>query len=393
VNILHLCQDYAWFKGAYNSFETAFPKQNGYLLLTSKPKSKIRHLQYIKDLVLVSSRNLSKLKASFNSYDLIIIHGFNSPTIAELVLKQDRLNKFIWFIMGAEMYHNEFIYNRPLLGAQTKKLADNIVGSNGGIMNILKTTYRFFRYGSLPPTKSRIKKRKRVIAAAIKKIKWIATFQEEQFALLKELKAINCQASLVHFTYYPLEYVMEGHDISKSKLGENILLGNSSSFTNNHIEAIDLLSNKTLQNRKVFVPLSYGNAEYGKLVTSYGEKKLGPLFKPILEFMPLSEYNKVVESCGFVIMNHYRGQAAGNVISSLYKGCKVFMSEKSTIYKYLRNLGCSIYSVESDLRSEAAFTPLIYSEVENNRKLLEEQLSSSRIISSLKEQIPRVLNL
>src|SRR5699024_9686212 len=55
----------------------------------------------------------------------------------------------------------------------------------------------------------------------------------------------------------------------------NILLGNSASFTNNHLEAIDWLSDLDLTGRKVIIPLNYGNPKLAKNIEEYAIEKLG----------------------------------------------------------------------------------------------------------------------
>ena len=388
MEILHICKDYPWFKGAHELFEIAFPNQNRYVLLTNKPSTSVRHLKGVKDLTLVSDQSFVDFKLGIDKYDLVIIHGFTDGRMADIILEEEHSIPFVWFIMGAEMYQNEYIYDQPIYGEMTKKLMKK--GLFTRVKDELRRVLRFIKHGTKFSQNGSDDLKQR-IALAIKKINWIATFQPEQFDLLRELNAIDPKAKRIHFSYYPLEYIL-GKDKSEDySTGKNILLGNSASFTNNHAEALSIMSRLNLSDRQVFVPLSYGNRDYAKKIISYAHLNMGSNFHPLLDFMPLQDYNKLISSCAYVVMNHYRGQAAGNLIASLYKGCKVFMSERSTIYKYLKNLGCEVFSVEVDLQGQNALSPLTVTQIENNRSLMEQQFNMKIIVDSLKYELPKIL--
>jgi hypothetical protein len=54
--------------------------------------------------------------------------------------------------------------------------------------------------------------------------------------------------------------------------------------------------------------------------------------------MPLPEYRTLLDRVDAGIMNHSRTQAGANVIGLLCRGKRVFMNERSTLYKML-NIG------------------------------------------------------
>lgn len=388
MDILHICQDYAWFQGARELFEIAFPNQNRYFLLTNRPATSVKHLKDIENLTLVSNQSFVDFKLGIDKYDLAIIHGFTDGRIADIVLQGEHSIPFVWFIMGAEMYQNKYIYGEPIYGEMTKKLMKKTLFTS--FKDDLKSFSRFIRQGQKFSQKAREEHKQR-IALAIKKINWIATFQPEQFDLLRELNAINLKAKRIHFSYYPLEYILGGDNSDGYPSNTNILLGNSASFTNNHAEALSALSRLDLSSRKVIIPLSYGNRSYANKVIAYAKKEIGESYHPLLTFVPLKEYNDLISTCTFVVMNHYRGQAAGNVIAAISKGCKVFMSKRSTIYNYLRNLGCEVFSVEEDLQGQNALSPLTVAQIENNRSVMEQQLNMKIIVDSLKKELPKIL--
>ena len=97
---------------------------------------------------------------------------------------------------------------------------------------------------------------------------------------------------------------------------------------------------------------------------------MGGKSEPITDFMPLEAYLKLLSQCGFVIMNHVRQQALGNIISMLYLGSRIFLREESPVYKDLSAYGFALNTVQQlDSNPEHLRTPLSIEERENNRQL------------------------
>lgn len=131
--------------------------------------------------------------------------------------------------------------------------------------------------------------------------------------------------------------------------GPDILLGNSATPANNHVEALARLREFDLQGRRVFAPLSYGQMEYADRVIRLGAAWLGDAFVPLRDFMSVAEYNRKIASCGTVIMNHVRQQALGTVCAALYKHARVYLRPESVLYRYLTKQGIIVRSfVELD---------------------------------------------
>ncbi len=62
------------------------------------------------------------------------------------------------------------------------------------------------------------------------------------------------------------------NDINAKVKGHNILLGNSSNMTGNHLDALDILKSKGIGRRKIICPLSYGDPKCAVLIGKYGVK-------------------------------------------------------------------------------------------------------------------------
>lgn len=130
--------------------------------------------------------------------------------------------------------------------------------------------------------------------------------------------------------------------------GVNILAGNSASATNNHIELFDLIRDQVdLTGRKVVAPLSYGDPHYRDQVTDYGIKTLGEAFMPLTDFMPVEQYLETIRSCGFVMMNHLRQQALGNVCMAMLMGAKVYLNSGNPLGSWLATRGAVFGNIEN----------------------------------------------
>lgn len=180
----------------------------------------------------------------------------------------------------------------------------------------------------------------------------------------------NFSARFIPLNYYSKEDVfLRGenlHDLS----GKDILLGNSASSTNNHIEAMRVLSNLGMSGRKVIVPLSYGDLDYQKKLLKAGEELLGEAFFPLTEFVTIQEYNQIVSSCGNVMMNHVRQQAIGNISAALLRGGKVFLRQENPIYHYYTRLGVKLFPIGTDITLQHFDTELNQIDVDKNKELM-----------------------
>ncbi len=112
-----------------------------------------------------------------------------------------------------------------------------------------------------------------------------------------------------------------------------ILIGNSSTETNQHFKVFNKLEIYKNENIEIFVPLSYGDFKYGMQVMKIGYKIFGDKFKPIIDFMNEQDYYKFLSTIDIGIFNHNRQQGMGNIITLLGMGKKVYMNPEVTTYE------------------------------------------------------------
>lgn len=383
-SIVHIATDQKFIDSAYDIYERAFPGENKFIILLDEDVSDVKYLSSERNYTFIKAVDnfITEIKPLIKGSSLIVFHGLETPQglIANNIDKNGA--KFLWNVFGHEVYNNYEIVKNDYYGSKTY---DKFIFSYFRILRIIARPF-FYRLIKGTPQPNVIKRN------SIKRMDYLGAPYEEELNKYKELKIVNDDIELVNFTYYPMNIVIEKK--SGFVKSDNILLGNSASYTNNHLEAIEILKKLDYKNRDIITPLSYGNHEYGSQLVEIGKQNLGENFKPLIEFLPLSEYQKILQNCGIVIMNHYRQQAVGNVMNALYLGAKVYLSNRNTLYHYLKRIECHIYCIEEDLvpENQSVFDLLSKKQMIENRNILKRELSLERVINELKQKLTPVLN-
>ena len=158
-----------------------------------------------------------------------------------------------------------------------------------------------------------------------------------------------------------------------------IIIGNSATETNQHKEIIDWMTDYMDRNIEVYVPLSYGNKQYKEQIIEYGYDKLGEKFFPLVDFMDIYSYTKLLSSMDIGIFNNNRQQALGNINVMLAMGKKLYLRKDTSMWESYCKEGYVIFSV-SDARflSFQEFTHFSVKDAEANEKLSDRENKAER---------------
>lgn len=396
--ILHISKDEKFIKSAITIFDYAAPGINKYVIWTQDNQEKIPSFFYH---FKVNNNNhiesFPKKQKIFNSKSNCGVEKNVNIEFAyygteEFFKKIGDLSKY-----KAIIFHS-LIYNHAKLAVIIKKVIDvPMVWIPFGyeVHNMLpefKTKDFHAKVTNAHQSKSlkdvvflllnRFKANK--IREGIKIVNYCAISINDEFELYKT--KINFNAKLIWFSYYPLDVLIKNKNVKPN--GNNILIGNSSTPTNNHIESFELLSKLNLENRNIIVPLSYGNKKYGDIIVKKGKSYFGDEIRFIRTFLPINEYNEILSSCEVVIMNHTRQQAFGNILSALSFGATLYLNEKSSIYSYLNRIGIFFYSTNSlkDITNMKIPT-LNEHQLYSNQKIISNLYSFNNITLNVKQFI------
>jgi dTDP-N-acetylfucosamine:lipid II N-acetylfucosaminyltransferase len=380
IKILHITIDDKFIDSANRQFERIYPGSNKFYIII---RDNGYPLQYIKmqpnfELLPENNKSLTKILNEIKDYDLVVFHGLDDFR-CKIVLRSDNSVKFLWSLWGYEIYNFTRFFKNNIYGDQTKKVFKNLIQKSlkRRLTDLIK---------DIP---GQFKKTNRF--KAIKKIKYFGFPYEEEFTSLNNLKLLN--AAYVRFTYYPLEHIISDHENVKIS-GSNILVGNSATTSNNHLEVFEKLKCLSLGERKVIVPLSYGSNNYRDEILKLKTKILPRNFQPLVDFYGINEYNNIIRTCSVFIMNSYRQQGIGNIFAMLWMGARVYLDERNTTYTYLKRKKLSVFSISNDLvpSNENIFKPLDLAEIERNREILRKELSEDILKKELKSQIDKIVN-
>lgn len=287
--------------------EKFIPGKSSYIVLTGKSG-----LKYIRstssDIAVIRYHELSSKKIHENLQEdsVVIFHSFDDLLFPLINSLPERAKK-VWLFWGSDGYtalrrstylsfrSNQFMYPRSVIGVAKFTLSriksSLILNENLRVQNI------------------------------IRKMDYCATWVDEDYVLAKKF---NPSLRRLYFSYFTTELMKLDELQLQDRNLENILVGNSGAPTNNHVEALTYLKSINFEG-KIYCPLSYGQSQlYIKNVCALGYKFFGGKFLPLLDFLPLNEYQEIINNCGIVWMNHKRQQAGGNLLTA-------FLTQKAVI--------------------------------------------------------------
>ena len=304
-----------------------------------------------------------------NNFDAVILHNF-AVIPPSIILKIPKKIKVFWFGWGYDIYN--FPADKPFLKWNLyKPLTTKYINSSFDIrMNLLKMKIKDW-----------LKGHGNSYSKALSRIDYFSGVVDFEYDLLKLNP--NFRAQQVSFSYSDISF-LHSFDCYEDYNGKNILVGNSAMPTNNHLDLIEYLKRVDLTDRKIILPLSYaGPKNYVKEVEKSYRAAFDNMVIALTSFMPFDEYLQYVQSCNTAIFFMERQQAMGNITASMKYGSKVFLSEKNPVYRYYKDLGLSIFSVEQDFNNENLTIPLSDFEINQNRSILKKMSDYNAYIAKL----------
>jgi dTDP-N-acetylfucosamine:lipid II N-acetylfucosaminyltransferase len=368
MKFLHLVPDNKFIPFIQGVYEIAFPGCSEYRVIGGshrgprfvKPAYNVKHVSK----GYWFSRELCR---DVTECDCLVVHQIKL-WFAPAILRAPKNVLVVWYAWGSDYYPIlESAYGSLLL-PQTLLLMREIrlSGRNVGAVirrGIKKTIKRLLAQSWLP-----------LVAKRIDIVSMDPLDLERVRRVLPGLKAIfhqlHCYSAEDVFSRGPER--IEGPDI---------LLGNSATPTNNHLDAFDVLRKLDLEGRKIVVPLSYGDMAYADAVCKSGTRLFGPRFHPLRNFMPIDEYYEAIASCGTVIMNHIRQQAVGSISAAMFKGARVYLRPENPLYSYFGDMGLHFSRMPVEAADEKAFfAPLSEAQKIDNRRILESFWSIDSVV-------------
>lgn len=269
----------------------------------------------------------------------IILHSFFTKHLVSYMLFHKKYNKkSIWIIWGGDLY--------PYLSHK----------------NFKAKIYNFFR---------------RIV---IKRLKGIASLVYGDFKIAQEkydFKGKYYQA--IYYSEQKNEQLLNLEYKPIDKMGEiKIIIGNSATRSNNHAEILQILKKWKSRNIKIYCPLSYGDMNYAEYIKNLGRQYFGDKFEEINRFLPLNEYNELLNEMDIGIFNSDRQQGLGNIYPLLLLKKKIYIRRDTSMWEELHNREkIELFAIEN-IKNEK-FDEFIYSDdqmLNNNKEKIIKRNSS-----------------
>lgn len=375
LKILHLANDEKFIHLIADSFNAIENIANFFFIIVNDKSSPLRHINQLPDMKVVDKQDIFEFIASseINNYDAIIVHYLDELK-ARIVLAASPRTAIVWSGWGGDYY--DLIrfkqYSPKTLAVKKQILNQKTIFIR--IETILKPILKQMLFTKILPK-------------AIERFDYFSSPVPNDYDLVKGIHGFR--AEYAQLNYANVERTFKpGFDFVN---GSNILVGNSASLPNNHLNIFDLLANLNLAARNIIAPLSYGDSAYRNIIIEHGTKIFGDHFVPLVDFMPLQQYNELIGSCSIVVMGHKRQQALGNILIMLYKGAKVFLDEVSTVYTFLKEKGVYIFRLdeinEKTFNSDNCLTRV---EVAHNRNILEQIWGEDVVANNLLRLVTKI---
>jgi dTDP-N-acetylfucosamine:lipid II N-acetylfucosaminyltransferase len=357
MRILHLGVDDKFTNFFFETCEYVLPGRNRYLVVDEKEA-----LQYVRPAAAVSRvkpgfLHSTEMRQILAKSRVLVIH-FLTDAVIDFLPRVPEQVVVVWSGWGKDYYARFPSFRQWAYQEKTRKLMSELEPDRApaGLVDRIRC-------------KIADRCRKHQEKKAIGRINYFSSPLPQDYPLVRAAFP-SFSARYLQLNYGSVEDTFQVGPDTVS--GKNILVGNSADPANNHLEVFDVLKDLDLSDRLIYVPLSYGDRQYRDRVISAGNALFGGRFSPLLDFMPLEQYNRTVASCGTVIMNHRRQQAIGNIGTMLYKGAKLFLNGEGIAFGFFAGQGAHLSSVAAlDARDERVFDELAEHQVAENRRILD----------------------
>lgn len=372
--ILHLLTDEKFTDYAIKQFSVP-EMQSEFVLVPSN--NMMEHVKLINQCTIVRQNGpeFDELLNRLDQYTGIMLHGMFWGSWQTPVLQRvpDHV-KVAWYFWGGDLYSRHGLENQFLAPIT-------------GFFNRLHNRKK----------KIEIDTSWEIPIELFKHIDYCLTSEQEEYEFAKQYTGSKFE--FIWYTCYLLEETV-GELMNRECKGNNVWIGNSAAIKNNHMDVLWNLWKiglvKDIKDEKLIVPLSYGDSWIRNMIIKVGRWMLGKHMHALTEFMPREEYNALMLSCSTMIIGYWEPAGQGNIITALWLGMRVYLSEKSIAYNFFKRIGAQIYSIESDLK-QYQFTPLSEEIRAENRNVLTEWYSAENVMKAVQNvanelSVPKKIN-
>lgn len=370
--ILHISHDDKFIDYTIEKFYEISNFNHTFLIYTETEVLKLTHVKSKK--VIFAKKNSEEIKKhikNIENFNLIFVH-YLSDYVAQIIQRVCHKKKIFMIFYGSEIFNMKEFYESTLQ-SETKKLIKKINKKNFKFIELKKEINRYIYSRKVEKIKKEV----------LSNVDYFCHWISQDYSLIKS--KIKIDAKFLDFIHGSLDMIISPESLrnSKNNDSEHILVGNSANESNNHLDILEKLYQCDNDGKKIYMPLSYSesSSEYTKEVIKKGETLFANKYISIKKFLQKNEYYNLCLKCEFIFMNHYRSQAGAVNRFVLYFGKKLFMSEKSNMYKFYKQIGLIVFSIEKELvrNNPDIWKKLTKKQKEHNKLILEKKFGANEI--------------
>lgn len=339
IKIAHLIKDDKFFESSANFYDKIEGVDNRYYLFSRR---KNKEFKYIKssEKITVFTNYLTYIKA-IRKCNLVRFDSFLSLDYFTLLFTSSH-QTVLWKGWGYDIY-DKLNGMPPLVRLDLyRPLTNNYIKKNKKVSYLSR--FKNILLGTVLSIIRRI---------GMSKIDYMVPCIPMDYELVKE------QCPFFHAKQFPVgQNPIDAQFNYKEKRG-NVLVGNSLTYTNNHLDVFERLYDIRLSDDiKFIVPINYGSAyNKGEDLIKLSRFKEGQVIW-LRSFMDRTSYFSLINSVTHAIFGVIRQQALGNIYYCLRTGVKVYLYDDSIVAKQLKRDGYIIFNIDTDLTERSLLEPL-----------------------------------
>lgn len=386
----HIMIDDKFIDGFIEDAEKVSPSNTNVYFVNGKKENSRYVKNTIAQWISFNDQEFISVIKNATKNDKVIVHWYDLKTGQFLLnnLKSEvPLYVALW---GGEFYEDPYLFHIDWIH---DKLTLDFVKHN----NIVPEKYNrrphlFFKKIWLKLNyKSKAKKQFEEKIKTIKRIDKLLLPKNNEYEveLIKKIYGLE-KLDFADFNYdqnVDLVSVNSVEDSSVNKAETVIQIGNSATESNNHADALFLLSKFKTNAIKLVLPMAYGNAKYSSFVKKYGAVFFKNKIEYVENFVPRADYITKLKETDVCIMFHNRQQAFGNCIPLLMLGKKLFLKKENSLFVFFQSIGVTVFDANEigTMSFEELCKPLMENEINQNKKILQGLFSEEKRLNYLRE--------
>jgi dTDP-N-acetylfucosamine:lipid II N-acetylfucosaminyltransferase len=264
-------------------------------------------------------------------YEKVFIHQF-SPLMYRWVATHE-FKELNWMVWGTDLYNLpgvDFNFYQPL------------TWKNFVRKDFSRETFLFKLKVWLTNS---IFKRK-----AYSKVSHVMTWMEKEYEFARRhLPSLKAEHQFFFYEndvpYYKLDGFLEKVPEIGKRSVPRLIIGNSGTPTNNHLDSIRKLEEQKV-NADLVIPVSYGDKRYVHFLKKNIPLYSGGKIEFVERFMAFNEYVEFLMDSDGLVMNTLRPQGYGNILMMLYLEKPVFLNSRNISLSDLRKNGIAVQDLD-----------------------------------------------